>query len=288
MMRAAPSPSEFLYRDVIARQRAAYNTFAPGYEFDAAGRDGWVGRWLEPAMRHLAGRDKSKVRVLDVGSGIGSFAGHLAREGFDVWAIDIADEMVERTRARLRQVYGSDAQRRAVRGSFIEHDFASDQFDLILGVAFVHCLPWPVDVLAIRKMAELLTDDGIAYLTTTAEPDGRGALALKDAMRGERDGMLTRRYRTRYTPEQFIERIRAGGLTPWSWPGHGVPVELDRSTPIGEMPIIHDTHVPGKQWVDVVATRSGVPLPVPATYLGAVGPIRSDEKPPGTPMVAFG
>jgi 2-polyprenyl-3-methyl-5-hydroxy-6-metoxy-1,4-benzoquinol methylase len=263
----------------MARQRAAYNRFARGYEFDAARRDGWVARWLEPVMRHveLAGRERSKVRVLDVGSGIGSFAGHLAREGFDVWAIDIADEMVERTRARLRQVYGSDAERRVVRGSFIEHDFASHRFDLILGVAFVHCLPRPVDVLAIRKMAELLKGDGIAYLTTTEEHDGRGALALKDAMRGERDGTLMRRYRTRYTPAQFIDRIRAGGLTPWSWPGHGAPVELDHSTPADAMPIFGDTHVPGKRWVDVVATRQGASLPVPAIDTGAPEPTRSDE-----------
>ena len=277
---AAPLPSEFLYWNVMARQRAAYNRFALGYEFDAARRrDNWAGRWLAPVMRHVefAGRERSTVRVLDVGSGIGSFAGHLAREGFDVWAIDIADEMVERTRARLRQVYGSDAQRRAVRGSFIEHDFGSQRFDLILGVAFVHCLPRPVDVLAIRKMAELLTGDGIAYLTTTAEPDGREALALKDAMRGERDGTLLRRYRTRYTPAQFIDRIREGGLTPWSWSGQGAPVELDHSTPENAMPISSDTHVPQKRWVDVVATRRGASLPVPATDPGVAELTRSDE-----------
>lgn len=277
---AAPLPSEFLYWNVMARQRAAYNRFALGYEFDAARRrDSWAGRWLEPVMRHveLAGHDRSSVRVLDVGSGIGSFAGHLAHRGFDVWAIDIADEMVERTRARLRHVYGSDAQRRAVRGSFIEHDFGSHQFDLILGIAFVHCLPRPVDVLAISKMAELLTDDGIAYLTTTAEPDGREALALKDAVRGERDGTLMRRYRTRYTPAQFVDRIRAGGLTPWSWPGHGAPVELDRSTPMDAMPIFGDTHVRGKRWIDVVATRQGASLPVPATDPGAPEPTRTGE-----------
>ncbi|MEU4387387.1 class I SAM-dependent methyltransferase [Promicromonospora sp. NPDC023805] len=264
----------------MARQRAAYNRFALSYEIDAARRrDSWAARWLEPVMRHveLAGRKRSDVRVLDVGSGIGSFAGHLAHEGFDVWAIDIADEMVERTRARLRQVYGSDAQSRAVRGSFIEHDFASEQFDLILGVAFVHCLPRPVDVLAIRKMAELLNEEGIAYLTTTAEPDGQEALALKDAMRGERDGTLMRRYRTRYTPAQFIDRIRAGGLTPWSWPGYGAPVELDSLTPADAMPIFSDTHVPGKRWVDVVATRQGALLPVPATDPGVPEPTRSDE-----------
>ncbi|WP_369371908.1 class I SAM-dependent methyltransferase [Promicromonospora sp. Populi] len=287
---AAPSPAQFLYRDVIARQRAAYSSFARGYEVDAERRETWAGRWLQPAMRHidLGGRKKSAVRVLDVGSGIGTFAGHLAREGFDVWAIDIADEMVKRTRARLRGVYGSDAQRRAVRGSFMEHDFASQRFDLILGVAFVHCLPKPVDVLAMRKMARLLTPDGIAYLTTTDEPDGGEALALKDAMRGERDGTLMRRYRTRYTPTQFIERIRASGLTPWSWPRQGAPVELDRSTPSNNMPIFQDTHVRRKRWVDVVATRSGVPLPMPTVYAGAAEPARSHEKPPTAPLAVVG
>ncbi|MFJ3403956.1 class I SAM-dependent methyltransferase [Promicromonospora sp. NPDC090134] len=265
-------PSEFLYRDVIARQRAAYNTFVSGYELEAARRDEWVGRWLEPVMRwvELAGRPKPEMRVLDVGSGIGSFAGHLARKGFDVWAIDIADEMVERTRSRLRAVYGPEARRRVARGSFMEHDFGSQRFDLVLGVAFVHCLPKPVDVSAIRKMAELLTPDGVAYLTTTAEPDGRAALALKDAMRGERRSTLTRRYRTRYTPLQFIERIREGGLTPWSWSDAGDPIELDHTTPTDAMPVFPDTHVPGKHWVDVVATRSGARLPVSVCQPGAV------------------
>lgn len=285
---AAPLPSEFLYRDVIARQRAAYNTFASGYELEAARRDEWVGRWLGPAMRHvdLAGRQRSEVRILDVGSGIGSFAGHLAREGFDVWAIDIADEMVERTRTRLRAVYGSHASGRVARGSFMEHDFTSQRFDLILGVAFVHCLPNPVDVRAIRKMAELLAPDGIAYLTTTAEPDGKAALALKDAMRGERGSTLMRRYRTRYTPAQFIERIRAGGLTPWSWPGHGDPIELDRTTPPDAMPVFPDTHVPGKRWVDVVATRSGAVLPVPVDHAGVVSSRCPEEKPASALLAA--
>jgi SAM-dependent methyltransferase len=291
--RRAPSPSEFLYRDVITRQRAAYSAFARGYEFGASRRDSWAGRWLEPVMRHvnLAGREKSTVRVLDVGSGIGSFAGHLARDGFDVWAIDIADEMVAHTRARLRQVYGSEARRRAVRGSFIEHDFASDRFDLILGIAFVHCLPRPVDVLALRKMAGLMTGDGVAYLTTTVHPVGQEALELKDAMRGERDGTLMRRYRTRYTPDQFIGRIRAGGLTPWSWRESGAPVELDHATPRDDLPIFPDTHVREKYWLDVVATRRGAPLPVPvsshrvpAPGLAAAESTRPGEKP--SPVLA--
>jgi len=282
-----PLPSELWYRHVARLQRESYSTLVGAYERDEQRRVAWAEHWLRPVLPYVgrAGRPRSAVRVLDLGSGIGHFSEYFAVRGFDVHALDLARDMADRTRRRLRPVYGTETDQRVTWADFMDHDFGQARFDLILGVAFLHCIPRPVDVLAARKIAGLLAADGVAYLTTTAEQRSEGGFALKDAIRGEPQGVLVQRYRTRYTPPQFIETIRAGGLVPWTVPPGGRPVELDASSPPGVLPIVPDTHVRGKRWVDVVATRHGVRLPEVGPVAQAVRQSPPQTHPaPGVPV----
>ena len=61
--------------------------------------------------------EPSRLRVLDLGCAGGRNAVFLARHGFDVYAVDSAQAMVERTRAELAAtVNGEEAERRVLQG----------------------------------------------------------------------------------------------------------------------------------------------------------------------------
>jgi 2-polyprenyl-3-methyl-5-hydroxy-6-metoxy-1,4-benzoquinol methylase len=62
-------------------------------------------------------REAGATRVLDAGAGSGRHAAWLAKRGFEVWAADLAESMVEETR---RHAASEGVKVQAVRSSFEE------------------------------------------------------------------------------------------------------------------------------------------------------------------------
>ncbi|MFW5952091.1 MAG: class I SAM-dependent methyltransferase [Gemmatimonadota bacterium] len=80
------------------------------------------------------------VRVLDLGCAGGRNTELLARRGFDVWAVDAAAAMVERTRSRVAAVLGSEAASRRVRRGRMDDlsVFDDGAFHLVVSVGVQH------------------------------------------------------------------------------------------------------------------------------------------------------
>jgi SAM-dependent methyltransferase len=112
-------------------------------------------RWNDPAqVERFATRDADhrlqallgayeaagRVRVLDLGCAGGRNADLLARRGFDVYALDAAEAMVERTRERVARSLGAaEAGRRVVPGRMTDlSPLPVSGFDLVVALGIYH------------------------------------------------------------------------------------------------------------------------------------------------------
>jgi SAM-dependent methyltransferase len=124
--------------------------------------------------------DPSKTRVLDLGCAGGRNAVPLARNGFDLQAIDSSPAMVAKTRERLMPILGADeAQRRVRAGLMDDLSFAGDAaFDLVAALGIYHCAQnrseWDR---ALAESARVLRPGGrllVSVFTPETDLDGRG------------------------------------------------------------------------------------------------------------------
>lgn len=113
-------------------------------------------RQAETILGWLASLGRGDLRILEVGCGSGWFADRLSRYG-PVSATDLADEVVERARARHPQVVF-----RA--GDFMELDFPARSFDVITNLeVLTHVADQPAFV---AKIARLLKPGGHFMIAT--------------------------------------------------------------------------------------------------------------------------
>ena len=84
--------------------------------------------------------DPAATRVLDLGCAGGRNTVYLAEHGFDVWALDAADAMVERTRERVAEVLGeAAAERRVVVGRMDDLSrWPEGHFDWVVALGVHH------------------------------------------------------------------------------------------------------------------------------------------------------
>jgi cyclopropane fatty-acyl-phospholipid synthase-like methyltransferase len=104
---------------------------------------------------------KAPGSVLDLGAGLGNNAMFLAKNGFDVTAVEISAAAVELFKARLSNEDSSVIQRvRVLHQDAL--DFVPDrQFDSVLAYGLLHCLQRVDHVqLLLRRMQLWTNDDG--------------------------------------------------------------------------------------------------------------------------------
>jgi len=124
--------------------------------------------------RHIAAKllVEPSHRILDIGSGWGGMALYLARHcGADVTGVTLSTEQLELAKSR------ADGAGLADRVRFRLQDYRDTQgpFERIVSVGmFEHVGAAHYDAF-FAKMADLLTDDGVALLHTIGRPDGPGA-----------------------------------------------------------------------------------------------------------------
>ncbi|MDX1676175.1 MAG: class I SAM-dependent methyltransferase [Longimicrobiales bacterium] len=122
--------------------------------------------------------DPAAVRVLDLGCAGGRNTVFLAERGFDVWALDAAGAMVERTRARVAERLGrAEAERRVVRGRMDDLSRWPDgAFELIVALGIHHAAEsWSEWQRAASETARVLAPGGLLLLNQfTPEVDLTG------------------------------------------------------------------------------------------------------------------
>ena len=111
------------------------------------------------------------VRVLDLGCAGGRNSVLAARRGFDVWALDASEAMVEETRRRLAAVLGpEEAGRRVARGTMDDLGrFPPDAFRLVVALGIFHAARSAAEWdRAVGETARVLEDGGLALVASFA------------------------------------------------------------------------------------------------------------------------
>lgn len=124
--------------------------------------------------------DAGATRVLDLGCAGGRNTVFLAERGFDVWATDASQPMVERTRARVGPVLGREEAERRVRQGRMDDlgDFADATFDLVVALGLYQNAgsldEWRA---ALDETARVLAPGGlllVAHFTPEVDLTGEG------------------------------------------------------------------------------------------------------------------
>jgi 2-polyprenyl-3-methyl-5-hydroxy-6-metoxy-1,4-benzoquinol methylase len=116
------------------------------------------------ADRHGGGTDRYEsfllslipreaASVLDVGCGLGRLTAKLAAANREVLGVDLSPEMISRARRNA----GATEKIAFLCCDFLEHDFASRQFDCVITSAALHHVPADI---AVPRMAGLLRAGG--------------------------------------------------------------------------------------------------------------------------------
>jgi ubiquinone/menaquinone biosynthesis C-methylase UbiE len=106
--------------------------------------------------------DKRHGRYLDAGCGTGDFLPALLERGGDVFAIDVAAEMISQAKARLRCFDGTDRIHLSV-ADVTNLDFPESYFDAIISVGLVEYLS--NDEAVLEELYRVLKPGGILIIT---------------------------------------------------------------------------------------------------------------------------
>lgn len=124
--------------------------------------------------------DPSSIRVLDLGCAGGRNAFFLAENGFDLFAIDASEAMVEKTRERVSAIRGKDfAETRVLRMSMDDLSFFSgEQFQLIIALGILHNArsdeEWKNTLSELRRIARSGSRLLVSNLSSESDPSGEG------------------------------------------------------------------------------------------------------------------
>ncbi len=140
-----------------------------------------------------------RTRVLDLGCGGGRNSAVLAREGFDLYALDASRAMVAHTRRRLRPFLGKwQADRRVKHISMSDlGEFQDASFDLVVALGVYHCAisrdEW---ARALSETSRVLTEGGrllVSVFTPETDLTGNGVRPVQGEMHLY-DGLPAGRY----------------------------------------------------------------------------------------------
>ncbi|TAJ24818.1 MAG: class I SAM-dependent methyltransferase [Planctomycetota bacterium] len=203
-------------------QRSATLATRPGYDRrwddEIYARGAQLNRWPYDAVvsflfRHAPrGRDRARVRVLEIGCGAGNNLWAAAREGFDVAGVDASSLAIDAAARRLRdEGLGADLR---VAG-FEALPFADRAFDLAIDRLALTCAPRATALDAEGELRRVLAPGAKLYTNVlsrahaTAQsaalaPDG----GLADPASGTLAGMPHMRF---YGPAELDELWARGG-----------------------------------------------------------------------------
>ena len=113
-------------------------------------------------FRH-APRDKprSEVRILELGSGAGNNLWFAAREGFQVYGIELSESAVAYARERFAQ---EGLQGQFILGSFTSIPFENNFFDLVFDRGSLTCVSFPEACSTVCEAARVLAPGGKLFL----------------------------------------------------------------------------------------------------------------------------
>jgi len=167
------------------------------------------------------------ARVLDVGCGPGELVLSLLREGYDVWAVDISQQMVDET-ARAMEKNGFSSANRVFVADIESLPFDSEFFDVIIAAGVIEYQDH--DEPSLVEMKRVLKPDGYLvlnvsvrfsyaglpvtlYLWVKRHPSTRRLLhVVKNRLLG-RSGITEWPDRRSHSPRRFDKKLQQLGFT---------------------------------------------------------------------------
>lgn len=126
------------------------------------GADGalFLDKYFKPAIEHLQGE-----KILDIGCGAGPWSVYAAKQGGDVYAIDIQPEMIEAAKQRVKEENLEEKVKLSV-GDAAALAYGDNFFDCEISICVGCNLPEGIFEKSFTEMARTLKQDGIAVVGT--------------------------------------------------------------------------------------------------------------------------
>ncbi len=165
-----------------------------------------------------------KIRVLELGPGSGLSLSYLEKEGFETTAIDISGEI-------LRVSQETAPKTKYLFGDFLAFGFGKSKFEGIFAKAFIHLFPKEDAIIVLKKIFDLLENNGAAYIATTIhEKSEEGFFEKTDY------NQKMKRFRKRWVESELLEEITKIGFAIYH---KGYNIELNKE----------------KKWVNLVVVK---------------------------------
>lgn len=119
------------------------------------------GRLFEDLENHFIADMMAPVKgqsVLDVATGTGRIAVHLAKQGAHVTALDLTPEMMHEAKQKAR---AARVKVRFVEGNALRLPFKDESFDAVVSIRFLHLLSRKDEQAVLREMARVLKPGGV-------------------------------------------------------------------------------------------------------------------------------
>ena len=185
------------------------------WEQDIYGMGAQINRWpytplVSAIMRETAGKDRSVIRVLEVGCGTANNVRFLAEEGFQAAGIDLSPTAIEFARKRFESL-GLEADLRA--GDMIDLPWPDNSFDIVLDRGALTQNAYPQVSKMLDEAARVLKPGAVimAFTLKSLEHPGRkfGTEVSDNTYDNFTDGAFTKVGLTSFFNAQSIRRLFA-------------------------------------------------------------------------------
>jgi len=140
------------------------------------------------------------AKMLELGPGSGYIAKLFSDRGHQVDAIEFSlnmSEVVKRTAPKVSVIVDE----------FLEHDFKTNSYDVILGIAFIHLFPSEDAQKVINKINKLLKRKGMLIISSTLHDEVDEGFIQKSNFSSR-----PIRYRKKYSREALNDLVKHGGF----------------------------------------------------------------------------
>ncbi|MFZ5392087.1 MAG: class I SAM-dependent methyltransferase [Patescibacteria group bacterium] len=152
-----------------------------------------------PFIEQMKRDFNGKIRVLDVGCGVGLNLFILDDNGFNVTGLDLSSEMAKYAK---QNVLGANV----LTGDFLEYDFYEKYNGVVMDL-FIHLFPLDIVTKILLKLKQIIVSGGYAFISTTLHQKGEEGWYEKKDYCG-----CQKRYRRFYTREDFLKLFEADGV----------------------------------------------------------------------------
>jgi cyclopropane fatty-acyl-phospholipid synthase-like methyltransferase len=144
--------------------------------------------------------EKKQFKVLEIGPGSGDFSNYMAKEHWDITAVELSKNMAKLTKKLVPTA-------NVINANINDMDFDNGLFDFIVAIALVHNFPDKDLNTLIDNMKKWIKNDGVIILTTTKENRTEKGYYVKKDYLGE-----NYRYRQKWKKEDFEKMIYDKGF----------------------------------------------------------------------------